>query len=286
MAQWEFILTGSGTSTGVPQAGCDCAVCRSPDPRNRRQRAAGLFRRLPSSSPPSDGDGGNGAAGARASEPAAVVIDAGMDFRAQLLAARVMRLDAVVFTHDHIDHIGGLDDVRPYGFYQQAPIPVFAAPDTLASVRRRYDYIWNAPQPGGGLPRIELHAIDGPFTAGGLPLEPLPVRHGVLDILGFRAGDLGYVTDASFIPESTLARLEGVRWLVLGAAQHAPHTTHFNVERAVETARRVGARLTVLTHMNHALDYATLSRELPYGVCPGYDGLRLVVTCRDGCVFP
>lgn len=269
-AAWECILTGTGTSVGVPQAGCGCAVCRSDDPRDKRLRAAALLRRT-------DDAWRREAVGPRHAPPA-VVIDAGMDFRQQMLAHGVRRLDGVVLTHDHVDHIGGLDDIRPYCFYQQADLPVFADERTCASIRRRFDYIWNPPQRGGGLPRVDLRGPENAFTLAGLSFRAFPVLHGILTIRAYRIGDLGYVTDVSSIPEDSFAALSGVRWLVLGAAQFDPHPTHFHVDAAVDAARRVGAEKTFITHMNHQLGHRALLKYLPAGIEPGHDGLRLPVT--------
>ena len=259
MMELEMTLLGVGTSTGVPVVGCGCAVCRSDDPRDKRLRASALLR----------GPG------------LSVVIDTGPEFRLQMLAHGVTELDAVLYTHAHIDHIGGLDDVRPYSFRSGRAVPLYGSEPTLEALRRQFAYIWEAKQVGGGLPKVELRAVGAPFTAAGVRFTPVPLRHGNLPCLGYRVGDAAYLTDLSFIPDGSLPLLEGLETLVLDAVQARPHNTHFNLDEALAAARRIGARQTILTHMNHSLGYADLCRRLPPGITPGYDGLAFRVRVEE-----
>jgi phosphoribosyl 1,2-cyclic phosphate phosphodiesterase len=236
--------------------GCDCAVCTSADPRDQRLRSSVLLTR----------------------GEAAIVIDTTPEFRLQMLRAKARRLDAVLLTHNHADHVHGLDDVRPYCFRQRMTIPVYGNEPTITWVRQHYAYVWQAPQEGGGLPKIDLHAVEGPFRTCDLTVTPLPVRHGVVLVYGYRIGDLAYIPDVSEIPDATRPLLAGVRTLILDAVRYAPHSTHFHVDRAVEEGRRVGAALTVLTHLNHDILHARLAAELPPGFAVAWDGMEIPVT--------
>jgi phosphoribosyl 1,2-cyclic phosphate phosphodiesterase len=255
MAAIEWTIIGSGTSTGGPVLGCPCDTCRSDDPRDRRWRAGALIR----------------------SRDGAVVIDTGPEFRLQMLRAGVERLDAVLYTHAHIDHTAGLDDLRPYGFRSGRPMPLYASAETLERIRAQFSYIWDAVQEGGGLPRVELRAVDGPFVAGGVEFVPVPAMHGKVPVLGYRFGATAYLTDVSDLPPSSRALLAGLDTLVLGAVQRRPHTTHLNLERALALIRELGARRSYLTHLGHDFRHEETSRELPDGVELAYDGLTL--TC-------
>lgn len=247
---------GTGTSFGVPAVGCDCAVCRSRDPRDFRFRASVLIE----------------------SEGTSVVIDAGPEFRIQALRARISRLDALLLTHAHADHVNGLDDVRP--LTRERELPVYGSAATLLEVRERFAYIFRKTQEGGGKPRVDLREADGPFAVGSLELAPIPIEHGELPILGWRTGSFAYLTDASRVPEGSFALLQGVRTLVINGLRRKPHSTHFSIDQALDAARRIGASETWLTHMNHETAHAGLeeycaSRGADVGARPAWDGLEL-----------
>jgi phosphoribosyl 1,2-cyclic phosphate phosphodiesterase len=244
-------MLGSGTSTGVPVIGCDCAVCRSADPRNRRLRP-GLRLDL---------------AGGTA------VVDTSPDFREQALRWPLARIDAVLYTHAHADHVFGLDDLRVFNFRQRTAIPCYGSPATVARLRQIFAYVFESGQEGGGKPRLDLTAVEGPFELLGERIVPVPVRHGELEVYGYRVGPFALVTDVSEIPEASYATLAGVEVLVLSALRYRPHPTHFNLEQALDAAARVGARRTILTHIAHEIDHANLRVSLPAGVEIGYDGL-------------
>ena len=250
---------GSGTSTGVPVIGCGCEVCRSPDTRDRRLRPS---IRL-------EWDG------------ASVLVDTSTDLRAQALAHGIRRVDAVLYTHAHADHVLGLDDLRTFNWLQRGAIPVYGSAETLADLSRTFWYVFEQVQVGGGKPAVSPRAVDGAFELRGRTVLPIPVLHGKLPILGYRIGGLAYLTDASVIPETSRALLRGLDTLVLAAPREQPHPTHMHLARALEEARLIEPRRTFLTHIGHDLLHARVSAGLPPGVELAYDGLVLDIEGRD-----
>ena len=252
----RVVFLGSGTSFGVPVIGCRCHVCLSPDQRDRRYRASVLIE-----------SGG-----------ASVVVDAGPEFRLQALRAGITRLDALLLTHAHADHISGLDDLRP--LTSKRVLPVFGNAETLAETAERFAYIFRESQVGGGKPRIELQKAEGPFDIGGMRMVPVPILHGELPILGWRTGKFAYITDCSNLPNSSLALLAGVEVLVINGLRREPHATHFSIDQGMAAARRIGATSTWLTHMNHESTHAELEDYCAKNgdgldVRPAWDGLEL-----------
>ena len=241
-------MLGSGTSTGIPVIGCTCRVCQSENPRNKRWRPGLKLE----------------------AEDRVVLVDTPTDLREQALRFGLPRLDAIVFTHSHADHIFGLDDVRIFNFRQRAPIPCYGSEETLGRIRRSFAYVWEAGQEGGGKPQLELVPVREPFALLDRTFVPVPVWHGEMEVFGYRIGRFAYVTDCSRIPESSFELLAGVEILILDALRHRPHPTHFSVEQATAAARRIGARRTIFTHMTHEVDH---DDPLPDGVEFGYDGL-------------
>jgi phosphoribosyl 1,2-cyclic phosphate phosphodiesterase len=258
-------VLGSGTSHGVPAIGCDCAVCTSTDPRDRRSRPSILIE-IPS----------------RAGEPAfaagvrSILVDTSTDLRSQALANGLRRVDAILFTHCHADHVFGLDDVRRFNQLQKGSIPCYADEETVSGLRRMFSYVFEPPrQKGGGIPQLALFRIGGPFTLGGVEIVPVPLMHGQLPVLGFRIGSFAYLTDCNRIPDSSWPLLDGVRTIILDALRHRPHSTHFSVGESLEVVARLGAERAYFTHICHDLPHAQTCADLPTGVELAYDGLVL-----------
>lgn len=248
---------GTGTSQGVPVIGCSCEVCRSPDRRDQRLRTS-LFL---------DYDGCH------------LVIDAGPDFRQQMLRIGAERLDGILLTHEHNDHVAGLDDVRPFNFRQGKNMPIFAEQHVLGEITTRFAYAFDQ-DPYPGAPRFDLFAIDPeePFLINGLEVMPIRVWHGHMPVLGFRFGDLTYITDARTIDAREMEKIMGSRVLVLNALRHEPHYSHLHLEAALEIARVCEVPMTYLTHISHSLGrYAEVASQLPGSVALGYDGLSFDV---------
>jgi phosphoribosyl 1,2-cyclic phosphate phosphodiesterase len=263
----RITVLGSGTSSGVPSIGCDCAVCRSTDPRDKRLRPSILIE-------------ANGAAPSPFAERVrSILVDTSTDLRAQALANHITRVDAILFTHSHADHVFGLDDVRTYNQRQRETIPCYADERTLGDLRRTFAYVFEPPpQRGGGLPQLALFRIGGPFTLGGLEIVPVPVLHGVLPVLGFRIGAFAYLTDCNAIPDASWPLLTadgGVRTIIIDALRRRPHSTHFSVAEAIAVAERLGVERAYFTHICHDLPHAETSAQLPAGVELAYDGLVL-----------
>lgn len=263
-------LLGTGTSHGVPMIGCDCRVCRSTDPRDQRGRPSVLLELSGGWSSPADAAVG----GTRY-----VLIDTSTDLRAQALRFHVNRVDAILFTHSHADHVFGLDEVRRYNHLHHQEIPCYADAQTSADLRRVFAYVFSPDTPkGGGVPRIALNTLGGPFCMGGVEILPVPILHGRRQILGYRIGSFAYLTDCSEIPDTSWPLLDGVRTLVIDALRERPHKTHFTVAQAIEASRRIGAARTYFTHISHDLLHAEVNARLPEGIELAYDGLVLEVS--------
>lgn len=245
---------GTGTSQGVPVIGCDCAVCISKMPQDNRLRTSVFIE----------------------SPEANIVIDSGPDFRYQMLRSGIRKLDAIIFTHGHKDHIAGLDDVRAYNFFQQKPMEVYANEDTIDSLKREFAYVFdNKTYPG--IPQINIHEINGePFEINGLRIVPIRVLHYRLEVLGFRIGDFTYITDANYIAPEELDKIRGSKTLVLNALRHEEHISHFTLRQAIDIATEVGVPETYFTHISHQLGlHEDIDRHLPTGMHLAYDGLKL-----------
>ncbi len=256
MGKLRLTVLGSGTSSGVPTIGCTCDVCRSDDPRDKRLRPSVLL---------SHGD-------------RRIVIDTTPDFRMQALRSGMERLDAVVFTHAHADHILGLDDVRPFNYRQQQHIPIYLTDTTFKTVRRIFDYVFDERPHDSVVPKLEVNIItEESFDVLGLRFTPIPLRHGRTEVFGFRIGGLAYLTDHGDIPESSLSLLQGLDVLFLDALRYKPHPTHSTVSQSVETALKVAARRTYFTHMCHDVGHVAGQAALPEGIFLAYDGLVLDV---------
>jgi phosphoribosyl 1,2-cyclic phosphate phosphodiesterase len=251
-------ILGSGTSQGVPVIGCQCEVCRSADPKDKRLRTAALV----------SWEGNN------------IAIDCGPDFRQQMLRENVQSLLAVWVTHEHNDHIIGLDDVRPFNFMSHQDMEVYATPRVIKEVKKRFGYIFET-NPYPGAPRIRLVEVDKSKTFNCHGLTPLPVEviHGRLPVLGFRLGNVAYITDAKIIPEEELMKLHQLDTLVLNALHHNSHHSHLNLSEALEMVEQLKPRRTYLTHISHRMGlFEKMEPQLPEGVHLAYDGLKIPFT--------
>jgi len=265
----KVTFLGTGTSHGVPMIGCECAVCRSNDPRDRRWRPSILVDAGEAPPAPSS------ARSAFARSVRHILVDTSTDLRTQALTYGVTRVDAILFTHSHADHVLGLDEVRRYNVVQRSAMPCFADERTLSDLRRTFGYIFDAPGVGGGVPQLALFQIGGAFTLGGVEIVPVPVMHGPRPILGFRFGSFAYLTDCSAIPDGSWPLLDGVRTLVVDALRERPHPTHFSVSQALDVVARLAPERAYFTHICHDLAHADTSARLPRGVELAYDGLVL-----------
>ena len=249
----KVTVLGCGPSTGVPTIGGHWGRCDPADPRNRRRRVSILVER-----------------GATA-----ILVDTSPDLREQLIDAGISRLDAVLLTHTHADHLHGIDDLRTVYRLMKAPIPFYADRDALAEIRQRFGYLVEPVGPESNFyrPILEPHEISGPFAAAGIPVVPFAQRHGYRTSLGFRIGAMAYSTDAADLDDAAFAALEGVELWIVDCLRREPHPTHSHLAKTLAWIERVRPRRAVLTHMDQSLDYRELSRELPPGVEPGRDGL-------------
>lgn len=256
----KLILLGTGTSVGVPAIGCGCEVCRGGHPKNQRTRCSAIFG-LP------DGN---------------LLIDAPPDLRQQLLREGIGVVDAVAFTHEHADHIFGLDDLRLFQFYLGHPVPLYCEQHVEERLRKSFDYAFrDEPQTHlGAVPALAIHRIDRqPFAVLGTEVTPIPLDHGPrFSVLGFRVGDVAYCTDVKSIPKTSWPLLEGLDVLVLSALRPEPHPTHMNLSEAIEAAQRIGARQTYFTHCSCKIDHPVVDRQLPPGIRLAYDGLAIELT--------
>jgi phosphoribosyl 1,2-cyclic phosphate phosphodiesterase len=257
---FELTFLGTGTSIGVPMIGCECEVCSSQDPRDRRDRSS-IFLRTPE---------------------AAWIVDTGPDLRHQCLREKIHHLDAVLITHAHTDHIMGFDDLRPFTFGEDASLPVHGTPPTLAAVQQAFAFAFDGTNRYPAYFKPDPRPISGPFLIGETEITPLPVVHAKVDTIGYlfsRAGRkrLAYIPDVKVIPDTTMALLQGVETLVVDCLRHRPIHTHFVVEEALAAAAASGAGRTYFTHLCHELGHATFEATLPPEIRVAYDGLRLAV---------
>jgi phosphoribosyl 1,2-cyclic phosphate phosphodiesterase len=256
----QLVLLGTGTSVGVPSLGCGCDVCRSTDPRNKRTRCSAVLG-LPQ---------GN------------LLIDTPPDLRAQLLREGIGIIHAVAFTHEHADHIFGLDDLRLFPFYLGHPVPLYCEREVEARLRHSFDYAFQELEEThtGAVPQLSFCPITTePFEVLGSQVRPVRLRHGPrFQVLGFRIGNVAYCTDTNEIPAESWPLLEGLDVLILDALRHRRHVTHFSLQEAIAVAQKLAPRRTYFTHVSHDLEHQATNRELPDGMALAYDGLRIPLT--------
>ncbi len=253
-AEIKITVLGSGTSHGVPMIACDCPVCTSTDPRDKRTRPSIFIE----------------------SGAECLLVDTSPELRLQCIANHVRRVDAVLYTHHHIDHLAGLDDLRRFNWIQNAPLPCYGQSETLERLRTMFAYAFeDDPEYPSSKPQLVLREINGPFTIGNTTITPIPLLHGMMPVLGFRVGRFAYCTDVNEIPSKSWTLLEGLDVLILDALRKRTHPTHFNLEQAVDHARRIGARQTFFTHIAHELGHEATNRELPDEMALAYDGQQI-----------
>lgn len=255
-----MILTflGTGTSQGIPVIGCKCEVCTSDDVRDDRLRASVMIE----------------------VENKNLVIDTGPDFRQQMLRADPEKVDAVIFTHEHKDHIAGLDDIRPFNFQTGMPLNVYASERVEEALKREYHYVFNENLKYPGVPEVTMHRIsaESPFFIDNTEIIPIEVLHYKLPVLGFRINNMAYITDANFISEKEKEKLLGLDVLVLNALRKNTHISHFNLQEAIELSQELGAKRTYLTHISHLMGtHEVVSKEIPQNVFLAYDGLKVTI---------
>jgi phosphoribosyl 1,2-cyclic phosphate phosphodiesterase len=255
----KLTFLGTGTSFGVPKVGCYCDVCRSPDPRDKRNRVGAVVE---------------------SNRGTRLLIDTPPELRLQLIAAGIDRVDAVAFTHEHADHTHGIDDLRAITVNREAPLPIYGSKQTLDDLAKKFRYIFDdamRPLPGTSKPEGKAHVITSgvPFSVADLDVTPVAVPHGNVSVFAYRIGPLAYVTDAKSIPSDAIALLRGASVLVINALFRTEHPTHLSIPEAVDAAREIGAERTYLTHLTHDNFHADLEAELPRGIAPAFDGLTV-----------
>ena len=248
----KITILGSGTSTGVPMVGCRCQVCSSPDPRDKRTRASIIIE-----------TGGS-----------YILVDTSTDFRKQAIREHLPRIDAVLFTHSHADHIHGIDDLRGFHFIHQQIIPCYGSRETIATIASNFSYIFKGLASAGYAPLLEPHITDGPFELLGRTVEPIPLLHGHMSATGYRVNGMAYLTDCSSIPEPSMEKLGGLQLLIIDALRYTPHPNHFNIEGALEIVAKLRPKRAVFSHLTHEVAYRDGDR-LPAGVEFAYDGMTL-----------
>ncbi len=251
----KITVLGSGTSHGVPMISCACEVCTSTDPHDKRSRPSIVVR----------------------FETGTILVDTAPELRLQAVANGLTRVDAVLFTHTHADHAHGIDDLRAYNIRQGGALPIYGSQASMDDIRARFGYIFQSNPFGGGIPMLDLHAVDGPFEVVGQTVVPVTVLHGYLPVYGYRFGRFAYVTDCSLIPDVSMALLQDLDVLILDALRYREHPTHFNIPQALGIIAQLQPRQAYLTHLTHDIMHRRDGRELPNGVELAYDGLTFDV---------
>jgi len=253
----KITFLGTGTSTGVPVVGCKCATCISEDPRNRRLRSS-VHLEIGNKS---------------------LIIDSGPDFRYQVLRAGIQRLDGIMLTHSHADHLHGLDDVRMFNYHQKDPIDFFLHESEVAEVKRKFNYIFNPEQIGGGIPQIKLQPFKEEFSLYGIPVKRIELRHGIIKNSGYRIGNFAYTVDTNGIDRSELDKLRGLDVLVITGLKYEKHPTHFSIPESLEIIKEIKPKKTYFSHITHTVEHGGLVdylRDTP-DVEPAFDGMQIEV---------
>lgn len=251
----KITILGCGTSTGVPVIGCKCSVCTSPNPKDKRTRTSALITI----------NGKN------------ILIDTSTDLRQQCLANNIHRIDAVIYTHPHADHIHGIDELRSFNMVQREKIPCYGNDFTIKRIKEMFNYIFLTDEKESWTPELEIFKVSSAFDLFGVKIQPVDVFHGKLNIFGYRIEDFAYVTDCSSMPDDSKEQLKGLEVLVLGALRHKPHPTHFSIQQALELVNELKPKRTILTHLSHNIGFEETNKSLPAGVELAYDGMEIVL---------
>ena len=248
----RVIILGCATSTGVPIIGCRCSVCTSDNPKNKRTRCSLFVETMGKK----------------------ILIDTSPDLRIQAFRHDITRIDAVLYTHSHADHTHGIDELRTYNFINKMVIPCYGDPQTVSNITSNFKYIFDGSFPPGGKPKLSITSVDGDFEINRIRIIPIELQHADWVILGYRIGNMAYLTDCSGIPGRSLKKLKGVEVLIIDALRYKPHPAHLSVDQAIELTEEIKPKTAVFTHMGHELDYEKLSKELPDNIEPAYDGME------------
>lgn len=251
----QVIVLGSGTSTGVPVIGCKCRVCMSENPKNKRLRASIIIQQNEQN----------------------ILVDTSTDLRAQCLAHNIKRVDTVLYTHTHADHLYGVDELRIFNFIQHGKIPIYGSEEVIESIKKTFPYLFTDVFYGGGKPYLIPKIINGTLELLGIKIIPVEIMHGDLPIFGYRFSNFAYLTDVSEIPDDSMNLLTGLDFLIIGALRHEPHPTHFTIEQAVEVIEKLKPKNAYLTHLGHSVDHDELEKSLPENIAPAYDGLKITI---------
>lgn len=251
----KVIVLGCATSTGVPIIGCPCTVCTSTNPKNKRTRCS-LFIEY---------RGKN------------ILIDSSTDLRFQALRHNITRLDAVLYTHSHADHTHGIDELRTFNFMNDMVIPCYGNEFTINNLKKNFAYIFDGVYSAGGKPKLELNVVENEFSFDGISVIPVEIEHHKWMILGYRIGNVAYLTDCSGIPEESMEKLKDLDLLIISALRYREHPAHFNIEQAISITQKIDPKLAVFTHMGHEVEYDTLLSELPDNIVPAYDGMEVEI---------
>lgn len=250
----QLTVLGVGSSAGTPVIGCQCATCTSNHPKNKRTRCSSAIT---------------------LASGEVILIDTGPDLRSQALREGMKRVDAILYTHTHADHLHGIDDLRAFCQLQKHQIPLYGKQDAMDHIAAKFSYTLREPSDYWDLPVLSVNAIEQSFELFGMTVTPIPVKHGRLDIFGYRIGNMAYLTDVSEIPESSFELLQGLDILLLDCLRYTPHYTHINLEQSLVYASLINAQNTYLIHMTHEMEYDALTEKLPQHVHVGFDGMKL-----------
>ncbi len=251
----KIIFLGTGTSHGIPKIACECPVCTSQNPKNNRTRSSVYIE---------SGD-------------KHILIDTTTDFRFQAIREKIKRVDCVLYTHAHADHINGLDDIRVFNEIQNDRIELYGSEKIMQYIRSKFDYCFDPPQIGGGIPSVNTNVIEDEITIGNMSVQPIPIFHGELEIYGYRINDFAYITDCSFIPQKSYEKLNNLEVLVLNALRYKPHSTHFSLSESIKEAQKIGAKKTYFVHMCHDIEHEEVNKQFPPSIELAYDGLELEI---------